>query len=88
MTYSISISGHVTEQESDGTMPQTPAQIEAELAVKLHELLSEPKYGLSAAQFWGQHIGGPVNLAATVTPAAGDDDQDDGDSGEDPAPGT
>jgi len=72
MTYSASISGHVTDQESEaGETPQAPAEIEAELAVKLHELLSQPKYGCSAATFYGQHDG-QVDLLATGGTAAAD----------------
>lgn len=65
MSYSISASGHITEQEAAaGETPQTPADIEAELAVRLHEILSQPKYGCGPATLYGQHTG-TVDLVAT-----------------------
>lgn len=64
MSYTISASGHIADQETaTGETPQTPPEIEAELAVKLHELLSQPKYGCTNATFYGQHAG-QVNLTA------------------------
>lgn len=61
MSYSISASGHITDQE---------AEIEAELAVKLHELLSQPKYGCSIASLGGQHVG-YVDLLESNEPQPG-----------------
>lgn len=70
MSWSLSATGHIAQQESDGeTEPQAPEQIEAELAVKLHELLSQPKYGCSSAALYGQFTG-PVYLNATSEPTA------------------
>lgn len=68
MSYSINASGHVPS----GTEDQPPSAIEAELAVKLHEVFADPKYGCSTATFYGQHIG-QVDLNATATPGVGDE---------------
>jgi hypothetical protein len=70
MSWSLSATGHIAEQESSGDVkPQAPEEIEAELAVKLHELLSQPKYGCSSATLYGQFTGS-VNLNATSEPTA------------------
>jgi hypothetical protein len=85
MSWSLSASGHIAQQEAvDGdTEPQAPEQIEAELAVKLHELLSQPKYGCSFATLYGQFTG-HVNLSAVTSEpvTAASDDQADEDQSE------
>lgn len=77
VTYTVNISGHIEPVTDPAGDAQTAEEIEAELAVELHELLSQPKYGCSSATLYGQ-VTGQVNLTATVRPTAG--------SGE--APGT
>jgi hypothetical protein len=71
MSYSLSVSGHVNEAET----PEAPsaAEVEAELSVALHELLSQPKYGCGSATFYGQHIGS-VDLLAAAKPESSDGD--------------
>jgi hypothetical protein len=61
MSFSISISGHI----NDGTPEDAPtaAQTEAQLAVKLHDLLSDPVYGVTYAYLSGMNGGGDL-LAA------------------------
>lgn len=63
MSYSVSISGHIDTSSPDA------AGIEADLAVKIHEVLtSRPEYGVMAASMSGQ-FSGQVNLLAA--PATG-----------------
>jgi hypothetical protein len=79
---SYSASGHIAEGHGD----QTPENLEAELTVRLHEVLTDPKYGCTTASLYGQYAG-TVNLLA----AAGDendpkpDDEPENSAGPDPA---
>lgn len=68
MSYSISINGHITGTDATAEDPNPAARIEAQLAVALHELLSQPQYGCTLASLYGQH--GTVNLLASQTPEA------------------
>jgi hypothetical protein len=68
VSYSISAYGHIAQQEAaEGEDAQTPGQIEAELAVRLHEVLANPEYGCTSATLFG--LFGPVNLLATAAAA-------------------
>jgi hypothetical protein len=49
MSYSVSISGH-TASEDD----------ERELADRLSQVVSDPKYGAGSAAFYGSHVNGDL----------------------------
>jgi hypothetical protein len=73
MSYTITASGHVAEQPgpsqpAPGGTGETTAEVEADLAVRLHDVLSRPAFGCGKATFYGQHIG-QVDLLAGLTPA-------------------
>jgi hypothetical protein len=72
VSYTITASGHVAEQPgpsqpAPGGTGATTEEVEADLAVRLHEVLSRPAYGCGSARFYGQYIG-DVDLLAAVTP--------------------
>ena len=85
MTWSLTASGHVADQPgpsqpAPGGTGVTAAELEAQLAVRLHEVLGRPVNGAAAAMFYGQHIG-QVDLLAHGGPGLSLDGRHPGTTG-------
>ena len=76
MSFSISGSGHIDAPE-DGS--QTAAEVEAELADKLHEVLGDPKYGVATAGFYGSHTSVDLLNPVKAEVASASDESDESD---------
>jgi hypothetical protein len=67
VSYSVQIYGHIDGDSAD--------QIEADLAVRLGEVVSDRRYGVTQATLGGQHVG-QVDLLASIPEGLKPDETD------------
>lgn len=73
MTWSLQASGHTpssfgSETDPEVTGPQPWAEVEQELFDAIKAVLSQEKFGTSAAQFTGNYVTGEPYDAPTIDP--------------------